>query len=335
MTAYFVVLGAVVIAVHYFYAVAAHKTPDFMRLPGFVKHHLGKTGYKIALVSGILGLMGANLVYLILGGRFLFAAVSPIFGFGEMFYTLIYFAAGALLIFFGIKAIDKVQLIGLILFLLALVAIFVKGRDDIDFSGLVFESNPSYFLLPYGVVLFSLWGLSLVPEAEEVLGDKAHLLKKIIPFAIVFPILLYAFFIFLILSLSGTQTSPDALSGLSDSLDNGVIILALIFALLTTFTSFITLGLTLKKTLWFDLGLNKHLSWAITCFVPLSLYFIGLKDFVQVIGFVGGTMLVVDGILVSLIYRKISLPRVRLVVYPVIFALALAFVYQIMDFFVW
>ena len=335
MTAYFVVLGAVVIAVHYFYAVAARKTPDFMRLPGFVKYHLGKTGYKIALVSGILGLMGANLVYLILGGRFLFSAVSPIFGFGEMFYTLIYFATGAILIFFGIKAIDKVQLIGLLLFLFTLAAIFIKGREDIDFSGLVFESNPSYFLLPYGVVLFSLWGLSLIPEAEEVLGNKAHLLKKIIPFAIVVPILLYAFFTFLILGLSGTQTSPDALSGLSDSLDNGVIILALIFALLTTFTSFITLGLTLKKTLWFDLGLNKHLSWAITCFVPLSLYFIGLKDFVQVVSFVGGTMLVVDGILVSLIYRKISPPRVRSVVYPVIFALALAFVYQIMDFFIW
>ena len=334
ITAYFIVLGAVAVAVHYFFAEAALKTPNLMRLPGFAKHHLGKTGYKVALVSGILGLMGANLAYLILGGRFLSAAVSPIFGFDETFYTIVYFTAGAILIFFGIKVIDKVQLIGLVLFFLALAAIFVRGRNDIDFSGLTFESDPSYFLLPYGVVLFSLWGLSLVPEAEEVLGEKAHLLKKIIPFTILVPIIFYSFFIILILGFSGSQTSPDALSGL-DSLGNGVLIIALILALLTTFTSFITLGLTLKKTLWFDLGLNKYLSWAITCFVPLALYFLGFKDFIQIVSLVGGTMVVVDGILVSLIYRKISPPRARFVVYPVVFALVLGFIYEIIDFFIW
>ncbi len=335
MAAYFVVLGAVAIAVHYFFAEAALKTPDFMRLPGFVRHHLGKRGYKIAIVSGVLGLMGGNLAYLILGGRFLNAAFSPVFGFNESFYTLAYFVFGATLIFFGIKAIDKVQLIGLILFLLSLGAIFVRGRGEIDLSGLTFQSDPSYLLVPYGVVLFSLWGLNLVPEAEEVLGDKAHLLKKIIPFAVIFPILIYGLFILLILGLSGAQTSPDALSGLRDSLGNSVTVLALMLAVLTTFTSFIALGLTLKKTLWFDLGLNKYLSWAITCFIPIALYFIGLRDFVQVVSLVGGTMLVVDGILVSLIYRKISAPRAKFVIYPVIIALALGFVYEITSFLLW
>ncbi len=335
MVLYFVVLGAVAVAVHYFFAEAALKTPNFIRLPGFVKHHLGKTGYKIALVSGTLSLMGGCLVYLILGGKFLFTSLSPVFGLNETFYLLAYFTAGATLIFFGIKAIDKVQLIGLVLFFLAMATIFIKGRGDINFSGLTFESDPFYLLLPYGVVLFSLWGINLIPEAEEILGNKSHLLKKIVPFAVLIPILFYAFFIFLILGLSGAQTSPDALSGLGNFLSSGAMFLVLMLAILTTFTSFIALGLTLKKTLWFDIGLNKHLSWAITCFVPISLYFIGLKDFVQIVGLVGGTMMVIDGILVSLIYRKISPPRVRLVIYPVIFALGLGFVYVIIDFFIW
>ncbi len=335
MTAYFVVLGAVAVAVHYFFAVAALKTPDFMRLPGFVKYHLGRRGYKVALISGILGLMGGNLAYLILGGRFLNTALSPTFGFGESFYTLVYFAFGAILIFFGIKAIDKVQMIGLILFLLSLGAIFIKGRNDIDISGLVFESDPSYFLLPYGVVLFSLWGLNLVPEAEEVLGDKSYLLKKIIPFAVIVPIFIYAIFVFLVLGLTGADTPPDALSGLQHSLNNSVLMIVLFLAVLTTFTSFISLGLTLKKTLWFDLRMNKNLSWAITCFVPITLYFMGLRDFVQVVSLVGGTMIVVDGILVSLIYRKISPPRAKMVIYPIIIALALGFIYEIVHFLIW
>ncbi len=335
MLVYFVVLGIVAVLIHYFFAEAALKSPDFMRLPGFVKYHLGEKWYKLALISGVLGLFGANLAYIILGGRFLSAALSPIFGFGENFYTLVYFTAGALLIFFGIKAIGKVQLWGLILFFLSLGAIFIKGRSHIDISNLYFENDPSYIFMPYGVILFSLWGLSLIPEAEEILGDKRELLKKIIPFAVIIPIFVYAFFVFLVLGIMGGETPSDALTGLQNFLLNDVVVLALLLAVLTTFTSFIALGLTLKKILWYDIGLKRNIAWAITCFVPIILYFLGFKDFVRVVALVGGTMIAVDGILVALIYRKIGSIRLRPAVYPIIIALILGFIYEIADFFIW
>lgn len=330
--AYFVLLGIVAILIHYFFAVIALKTPDFIRLPGFAKYHLGKIGYRIALVSGILGLFGSNLAYLILGGKFLNAIFYPIFGFGESFYTFLYFIAGSVLIFFGIKAIGKIQFWGLILFFLTLITIYIKSQNNIDFSGLSFQNDPAYLFLPYGVILFSLWGLSLVPEAEEILGDKKKFLTKIIPFAIIIPILIYGFFVFLILGIMGNETTPDALTGLKGLLSNNLTVLTLFLALLATFTSFITLGLTLKKILWYDLNINKNIAWAVICIVPITFYFLGFNNFILIISLIGGTMLTIDGIIVSLIYKKIMPPRFTIIIYPIIFALTLGFVYGIVNF---
>ena len=38
---YLVVLGGVSLTVHYLLAEVCLKTPDYLRLPGFAKHHLG------------------------------------------------------------------------------------------------------------------------------------------------------------------------------------------------------------------------------------------------------------------------------------------------------
>ena len=105
MLGYFLVLGTLVILVHLFFGELALKTPDYKRLPGFAKIYLGNWGEKVAYTSTILGTFGAILAYLIVGGEFLTELLSPIFGGGNLFWTIIYFLAGAILIFFGIKAI--------------------------------------------------------------------------------------------------------------------------------------------------------------------------------------------------------------------------------------
>ncbi len=335
--AYFIVLGTIAILVHYFFAELALKTKDFIRLPGFAKHYLGRWGYKIALVSGILGLFGACLAYLVIGGEFLSAIASPIFGGNSVVYTIVYFICGATLIFIGIKAIDKVQFWGLVFFFITLIGIYLRGRPYFDFSGFsLTEINTNYLFLPYGVILFSLWGLGLIPEAEEFLGEKRNLLKKIVPIAIIVPIIVYFAFIFLILGITGENTTESALVGLQDFLGDGVTLLAIMFGLLTTFTSFVALGLTLKKIFWYDLEIKENISWLITCFIPLSLFLIGLDDFIKILALVGGIMLAIDGILVSLMYQKIKSFRYRFLTYPVILALFIGLIYELIySFNIW
>jgi len=328
---YFLVLGALVILVHLFFGELAMATPDYKRLPGFAKIYLGKWGERTAFISTILGLFGAILAYLILGGEFLKELLSPIFGGSLTLYTLFYFIVGTGIIYFGIRAIAKVEFWGLILFFLILIAIFSQSQNFLQIKNLFPSPDWGYLFLPYGAVLFSLWGAALIPEAEEMLGQKKSSLKKIIPIAILIPILVYLLFIFLILGISGHQTTPSALTGLRDFLRPAIFRLGLFFGVLTTFTSFIALGLTLKKVFWYDLKIRKNLAGLLTCFFPLLLFLIGVKSFIPVISVVGGVMLGIDGILILLMYRKIR-PERKFLTYPLIFIFLVGIIYEIIYF---
>jgi len=334
MLGYFFVLGPLSILIHSLFGKVALATPDFFRFPSYVRIHLGKVAEKFAFVSTIFGLFGAILAYLIVGGEFLTNLLSPIFGGENIIYTILYFLSGALLIFFGVKAISKIEFWGLVLFFLILIIIFAKGFSQIKLAnfntGSGFLGTDSWFL-PYGAVLFSLSGAGLIPEVEEILRAGKHLLGKVIAVSILIAILLYLSFVFLVLGVSGSQTTEFGITGLRDFLGNGVFNLGLFFGILTTFTSFIALGLNLKNVFRFDLKIKKHLSWAIACFTPLILFLAGIKQFIPVISFVGGILLGFDGILILLMYGKIN-PK-KLFIYPLALIFLGGIIYQIIYFF--
>jgi len=330
MLGYFLILGSLAILIHLFFGELSLKTPDYKRLPGFAKIYLGSWGEKVAIFSAILGLSGIILAYLIIGGDFLKELLSPIFGGGTFFYTLLYFSIGALLIYFGLKAVAKVEFWGLVLFFVIIFFIFLKSFSHIKLANLFPAPDFRFFFLPYGPILFSLWGAPLIPEAEEILGENKKLFKKIIILSILIPILVYILFTLLILGITGGETSESALIGLRNFLGNDVVSVALFFGILTTFTSFIALGLTLKNVFHYDLKMKKTLSWLITCFPPLILFLIGIKNFIPIISFVGAVMLGFDGILILLMYRKIK-PK-NLLVYPLILILLGGIIYEMIYF---
>lgn len=306
---YFFVLGILVVLIHLFYGQVALKTPDYRRFPGFADYFLGKKGKIITYTTTILGLFGAILSYLLVGGEFLTQILKPFFGGQETFYGSIYFLTGAFLIFFGIKAIAKIEFWGLIGFLVVLGGIFVRGLPYLRLANLFLKPDFSQIFLPYGVILFSLWGAALVPEVEEMLDKDKQLLGKVIFVSILIALIIYLFFTLTILGITGQQTTPSALEGLRIFLGDGVVVLTLFFGLLTTFTSFISLGLTLKRVLNYDLGISSFKSWTITCFAPYIFYLLGVKNFVRLISFLGAVFLGIDGILILLMYEKIQPKR--------------------------
>lgn len=332
---YFLVLGIIVTVVHSIFGELAMATPDFKRLPGFAKFHLGKWGERVSLVTAMLGAFGAILAYLIVGGEFLQSLLSPIFGGDKLLYTLIYFAAGAILIFFGIKLIAQIELWALVLFFLVLVAIFFQARPVIRVENLILyptQFNISTLFLPYGVILFSLWGATLIPEVEEMLKKSKKLLRIIIPIATLVPIIIYLLFIYIILGITGAETAESALTGLRSYLGSGIISLILLLGILTTFTSFITLGLTLKRVFWYDFKIRKNLAWLLACFPPLIIFLLGLKSFIVVISLGGGVMLGAEAILILLMYQKTKNKKLWLLTLPLISIFVLGLIFEIIYF---
>lgn len=332
MLGYFLVLGTIVAAVHLFFGELALKTPDYKRLPGFAKIYLGKGAEKLAVILTVISIFGAILAYLTVGGSFLAEILSPFFGGNGLIYTLLYFAAGAVLIFFGSKAIAKAELWAFVIFILILSALFFNVRPLIKFDNLFPIFDAKNLFLPYGAVLFSLWGANFIPEVEEMLGDRKKLLKKTIILGTIIPVLIYIFFIYMVLGVTGPATSDSAIPGLKRYFNDGIISLGLFFGVLTTFRAFIAMGLNLKHIFWYDLKVGKNLAWAIACFVPLTLFLIGIKKFVPIISFIGGVGLGIDGILIILMYQKIKPRSVRIYTIPLMLIFALGIIYEITYF---
>jgi len=184
-----------------------------------------------------------------------------------------------------------------------LIFLIIKGIPHIQIENF-YTFEPSNIFLPYGVILFSIAGISLIPEAREILAEKSKQLKSVIIVGSLIPILTYVAFIILVFGVNGPATTQDALTGLESVLGQQILIAGFIFGIITTFTSFLTIGLTLKKIFWYDFKFTHFNAWIVASFVPLVLYFAGIQNFIAIIAFTGAVTLGVDSIMTFLIYLK-------------------------------
>lgn len=300
---YFFFLAAAAMAVHLMYAKVSLGTKGLYRLPGYVSEYLGSGWKKFSFLIVFLQLTGALLAYLIVGGTFLKFIFSPYFGGGFLIYVLLFFIPAAYLIYRGIKSISKVELTLLFVFFSILLLFFFKAWPLVSFHNLQVV-DLSQITLPYGVVLFALWGANIIPELSDMAKGDSRLLRNVIVFGILMAAISYIAFIFIILGACGSATSEEAISGLFSILDGNIIKLGFVFGVITCFTSFLTLALTLKKVFWYDLGLNSKLSWAIACFTPLLLLLAGINEYISVIGITGAITLGICAILIVFIYKS-------------------------------
>jgi tyrosine-specific transport protein len=300
---YFVFVAILAIVVQSLLGEVSRDTHKIARIPGYAEEYIGPGAKKIAFIISSLGLMGALLAYLILGGNFLYALVSPVLGGSVIIYILLFFAAGAAMIFSRTRNVARFELIIFVVFLVLLFIFVWQGLPHINFKNLG-ELNIKFITFPYGVILFSLWGIALVPEVKEIVERDRRQLKAVITWGVIIAALCYLIFILIFLGVSGQNTTRDAITGFSKNIGNDISGLGYFFGLVTTFASFIALGMTLKKIFWLDFHWPKNISWAVASFSPLILYFAGLKNAIDIIGLTGALLLGLEAIIVIFIYRS-------------------------------
>lgn len=319
---YLILMSALVSWIHCIYAKIIIETKTIHRLPGYVEEYLGSFWKYFIFIIILIGMIGSSIAYIIIGGEFLCNLFSPAFGGSLAIYSVIFFLPSALLVFKGIKMIANFELILSAILLIILAVLCWKASPFINLQNLnTFSLNSIFF--PYGVVLFSLWGSNVIPELREIVGKKS--LMKVIISGVVLSALIYVLFVFAILGSSGANTSKDAISGLEGLLGKGITSLGFAFGIITCFTSLVTLSLSFKKTLWCDFKVNKNIAWGIACFLPLAIFFLGVKKFIPVVAFTGAVSLGLEAFILILLYKKF-LKRRGLRLNPFYYALALVFV---------
>lgn len=296
---YLIGLGLITLLVHLFYGEIVLKTPGKHRLVGYSQKYLGRWGKRIATISSIFGLYGALLAYIIVAGQFL----KAIFGGSAFNWSLIFFLFGALFIFLGLKTIAQAEFFMTLLLFASMAVIFIFGWKYINWQNLS-TLDSAYLFLPYGVVLFALSGATAIPQMKEIVNNKK--LKPAIVLGTLIPVVLFIIFVLVVLGVTGSNTTQEALIGLQTILGPKIMFIGLIFGILALITSFLTLGLNLKEIFWYDYKMPKNLAWVLACFTPLLFFILGMRNFIEVIGLVGVMLAGIDGILIALIYRKLK-----------------------------
>ncbi len=295
-----------VLSIHIAYGEVVANTREIHRLPGYTKLYLGKFFGYLERLSQFLGFNTALLIYGTLGGVFL----SIIFGGSAVFWTIIFFAAGSTIFFFGnVERISLVNIVLAIPLILAIGYISFLSFSHGTLKNLPLTGSDPFF--SFSVFVFSLTGLSVIADAKELLRNegedevsRASELKSAITLGTVIPLILYVTFVISVLMALGSGVTRDALSGLVHVLGRKVVFIGGIIGVLATFSSYLALGYDLKEIYELDARLNKNISWFLVLLVPVLLFLLAKENFVTLISIVGGFFVSIDGLMVILILRK-------------------------------
>ena len=290
-----VVLGTVILFINLYVGEIALRTKKTHQLVGYVEKYLGQTGKIIMTLSAVFSMVGALIAYIIGEGE----VISAIFGFNPFTVSLIFFAIASLVVFFDLEAVKKFELyLGIVMLALILAICFIS-LPHVNIANLSGFDLGQIFL-PYGVVLFAFVGAAAIPEMEEELRGNKKLMKRAIIIGSLIPFFVYLLFMIAVIGVTGAGTTEVATIGLGKALGEYMVLLGNLFAIFAMATSFFILGLALKWMLHYDYHINKTVSWAIACFVPLLIFLAGVRSFISVIAITGAVAGGVEGILLVL-----------------------------------
>lgn len=297
------ILGAVVLVLHVLLGDVVARTRESLQLGGLVSHYLGRGAGM--LMSAMLLLMGtaALIAYSIGMGESayaLFGAAAPLTAFH---WGLLCAAVGSLVVVAGIKMVARVELIFASLVFLVIVVLIGMSMPHVRIANLTHFDWRS-LLLPYGVILFAFHGSTAIVTSEEVLPHHPRLLHRAILISGLIPLVLYAFFAWAVVGVTGMETTPVATVGLGAYVGPMGVIFGNVFALFAMMTSFFGIGFALRRMYEWDLKVPRVPALLLTLGVPLVCYVLGMRNFIAIIGLAGALFGSIEAILIIAMYLR-------------------------------
>jgi amino acid permease len=298
-----VVLAGVVTLTHLLYGEIVMATPGRHRLVGYVRLYLGKNAGRIETVNSTLNLYGGSLAYLILGGLFAAAIVSPVMTVSSLYGSLLLFLFGVAAAWGGaafLSKFDFAMTIGelasfLLLAGVALSAFRLGNLGHVDFA---------QAFLPYGVVLFAYGGLTAVPEVADIVGGDARLARKSVIIGTLMAAGLTFLFATAVVGALGADVTSESVAGLTAKFGGLLPVLGGVTGFLSILTSYAVFGANLKSQFQYDLKLKPFTALLLAVALPFALFLLGIRSFGRILEFVGAVLVGLEGIFVALVYLK-------------------------------
>lgn len=267
------------------------------RLAGYADRWVGTWAKWFAFVVFFFKCAGAILAYIILGGEFL-SIIARGFGVNVQLWIwqIVFWVVGSFIVFFGLKVVTLVEdkltwfLIAAMVFSMVVLVPFFDWRDLMIWQPLGFWQG-------IGVMFFAVMAMTVIPESVEIAGRKPEIANRGIFWGtIVAGVMSWAFGMSIALAYPQISSSKDI--GLAFPPIFWWLIPAI--GLLAVITSYLTVTQALKNLWHWDGKVNPIAAWIIAVVFPLVLFFITSRNFLDTIGFVGGVLTGLSGLIVCL-----------------------------------
>lgn len=329
---YLIILSLVVAYVHRLYLRTIKESYGRHRLLGLVEQYGGR-GLRVAGLLIILGGLTLTLVaYLILVRNL----ANLAFPGSEIWVLLAFWIITTTIIEFRTGQMMLSESLGTLIIMCAILGIMAFGMTNSSSDSRTYVAlDWKNILLPFGPILFALAGWTAVEPVYEY--SKKHGLSLKESFSglnkgTMLSALVYVSFVVSIL-ISVPAVTPDTLSGLMGWPVLGIVLM-MILAFFAIWTSYVPIGLEIKKSAEKDLGWSKWWSSVLVFGLPPVLMILGLDNFLSVIGLVGGVFLGLEYVLILWVGKKILHPRggQKILVNALVALFALAAIYEIWVF---
>lgn len=294
--------GIIMTLLHVMFLQTLAASKERMRDVKMVGTYLGAGARRLVFVTTVLTTYGTLLAYTIAAGRFGVTLLAPFTTTMDPFWvSLFFFAFFTTIVLRGRAFMANVETVFTFLLILAtllLLAIILPSVRPEHLTWL----NPHGIFAVYGVVLYALGGAAAVPTVLELLKPDHRAATRTVVCGTLIAVGITAAFGLAVAGASGLRTTEESLTGLAAVVGPGVASLGAVFGLLGILTSFLPLSIYLRDVFLLDYKLPKPWAWALTLIPPLVLFLVGARSFIQVIGFVGGIVGGLGGMLIAASY---------------------------------
>lgn len=294
---YLVLTGLFVLFVQLCLGEIVLRTKGNHHLPGYAKEYLGKKGKNFTLIIMAFAIFSSLIAYLMGGGQnlsyFLFGTLDF-----ALYLTIIFWLILSSITYVGLRALKSFSKFSFYLIIIFVILIFLFYFRGISIDNLNYV-EPSNFFFPFGIILFSFLSFSSIPSAERLLLGKEALMKKAIFLGVLIPFFVYLLFTIVMVGNFGLNVSEVATLNLNRFF--------VILGVLSIFTSYIALSISLRDMFRFDFNTGRFKAWLICTITPivffLFIHFFELFSFVGLLSIAG----VVAGGLIGILVLFINL----------------------------
>ncbi|MEK9158635.1 MAG: aromatic amino acid transport family protein [Patescibacteria group bacterium] len=297
---YLVCLGALLMGLNLMLGEIVARTKQPLQIPGLAAKYLGGRGKTFVTVTTLFGSYGALLAYIIGEGYVL----QALFGGNAFGWSLLFWAVAAAAVFFGLRLIKKLDMLLTLIIFVCLIVIVFWSAPSVRLPNLFGEISWLNLFLPYGVILFALQGAMAIPQVEDVLPNDQPRLKEAIVVGSLIPAVVYFIYMTAVIGVTGSLTTEVASIGLGQKLGSGVLIFGNVFAFFTMGTAFLNSAIAIKRQFEWDYKKSRFVAWFLTVSVPVILFLIGVRNFIQTIDIVGSVFGSISAIVIILIYWR-------------------------------